>query len=128
MSTEGDSGIPATTEASIYETTQEMTASAPTTPLPEVAPSNAETMAAQALSKIKKQAQEIEKTKKAIAKMTVSAKKAEKGLAAHEKQQNQKIKKLSSQISQLQKQLAKSKSTGKKLGARKKKKAKPKKR
>ena len=126
MSTEGDSGIPATTEASIYETTQETTNGEPTTPIPEVAPSNAETMAAQALSKMKKQAQEIKKTKNEVAKVAASVKKAQKALGAHEKKQNQQIKKLGSQISQLQKQLAKAKSAGKKTRVRKK--TKPKKR
>ncbi len=128
MSTEGDSGIPATTETSVYEATHETTASEPTTPLPEAAPSNAEAMAAQALSKIKKQAQEIEKTRKAVAQLAASAKKAQNGLATHEKKQGQQIKRLTSQIAQLQKQLAKVKGAGKKSGAKKKKKAKPKKR
>ncbi len=128
MSTEGYSGIPATTEASIYETTQETAASEPATPLPEATSSNAETMASQALSKIKKQAQEIDKTKKAIAQLAASAKMAQNGLATHEKKQNQQIKRLTSQIAQLQKQLAKVKNAGKKSRAKKRKKAKQKKR
>jgi hypothetical protein len=126
MSTEGDSGIPATTETSVYETVQETTTSEPMTPLPEATPSNAETMAAQALSKIKKQAQEIEKTRKAVAQLETSAKKAQNGLATHEKKQNQQIKRLTSQIAQLQKRIAKAKSAGKKSSAKKK--ARPKKR
>lgn len=125
MSTEGDSGIAVTTETSAYETTQPTT-SEPATPLPEVPPSNAEAMAAQALSKIKKQAQEMEKTRKSLAQITASVKKAQGGLAAHEKKQNQQIKRLTSQIAQLQKRIAK-KSVGKK-SAGKKKKARPKKR
>lgn len=129
MSTEGDSGMPATSEAGAYEaTTQQTIMSEPTTPLPEVAPSNAEAMAAQALSKIKKQAQQIEKTSRTVAQIAASLKKAQSGLATHEKQQNQQIKRLSSQIAQLQKQMAKARSAGKKSAGKKKKKAKPKKR
>lgn len=127
MSAEGDSGMPAASEAGVYETTQQTTTSEPATPLPEVAPSNAEAMAAQALSKIKKQAQQIEKTSKAVAQLAASVKKSQNGLAAHEKQQNQQIKRLSSQIAQL-KQVTKARSVGKKSAGKKKKKAKPKKR
>ncbi|MEM3159822.1 MAG: hypothetical protein QXJ74_03470 [Nitrososphaera sp.] len=128
MSTEGDSGMPAASEAGVYETTQQTTTSEPATPLPEVVPTNAEAMAAQALSKIKKQAQQIEKTSKAVAQLAASVKKAQNGLAAHEKQQSQQLRRLSSQVAQLQKQVAKARSAGKKKPAGKKKKARPKKR
>ena len=127
MSTEGDSGMPAASDAGIYEA-QQTTTSEPATPLPEVTPTNAETMAAQALSKIKKQAQQIEKTNRAVAQVAASLKKAENGRAAQAKQAAQQVKRLRLQIAQLQKQLAKAKSAGKKAGGKKKKKAKPKKR
>ncbi len=127
MSTEGDSGIPATSETGIYETTPQTAVSEPTTPLPEVIPTNSESMAAQALAKVKKQAKQIENAHKAVTKVSTSLKKAAKERAAQEKKQDQQIKKLRSQIAQMQRQLAKVKSTGKN-SAGKKKKAKPKKR
>lgn len=130
MSTEVDSGMPAASDAGIYET-QKTTTSEQATPLPEVTPTNAETMAAQALSKIKKQTQQIEETNRAVAQVSASLKKAEKGRVAQAKQAALQAKRLRSQIVELQQQLAKAKSTGKKSSGGKKKKktkTKPKKR
>jgi hypothetical protein len=99
----------------------------PAVPVQERVVSNEEVMIAQALSRIKKQSKQLEKTGKVVQQVLDSLKKADKERIRHSKQVEQQNKKVLSQIAQLQKKLAKPKSAGKPKSS-KKKKAKPKKR
>jgi hypothetical protein len=99
----------------------------PAVPVQERVVSNEEVMIAQALSRIKKQSKQLEKTGKVVQQVLDSLKKADKERVRHSKQVEQQNKKVLSQIAQLQKKLAKPKSAGKPKSS-KKKKAKPKKR
>jgi hypothetical protein len=99
----------------------------PAVPVQERVVSNEEVMIAQALSRIKKQSKQLEKTGKVVQQVLDSLKKADKERVRHSKQVEQQNKKVLSQIAQLQKKLAKPKSASKKKSS-KKKKAGPKKR
>lgn len=99
----------------------------PAVPVQERVVSNEEVMIAQALSRIKKQSKQLEKTGKVVQQVLDSLKKADKERVRHSKQVEQQNKKVLSQIAQLQKKLAKPKSASKKKSS-KKKKARPKKR
>jgi hypothetical protein len=127
---EADSGTPATTEP-VLEGEQQQIASEPTeqpaaTPVQERIVSNEEAMIAQVLSRIKKQAKQLERTSKVVEQVLDSLKKADKERVKHSRQVEQQNKKVLSQIAQLQKRIAKAKTSPpkRKAAANKKKKAK----
>ncbi len=122
---EADSATPAATE--IETVASEPAEQSPAVPVQERVVSNEEVMIAQALSRIKKQSKQLEKTGKVVQQVLDSLKKADKERARHSMQVEQQNKKVLSQIAQMQKKLAKPKSAGKPKSS-KKKKANPKKR
>jgi hypothetical protein len=141
MSTEGDTEMPpamtaieATSSAEQVSETQQQQSSSSTMPLPERTVTNEEVMIAQALSRIKKNAKVLEKTNKMLGQVLDSLKRAEKESAGHARQVAAQNKKLASQITQLQKRVAKIKSapaprpTAAKKQKKKKAKARPKRR
>ena len=122
---EADSATPAATE--VETVASEPAEQSPAVPVQERVVSNEEVMIAQALSRIKKQSKQLEKTSRIVQQVLDSLKKADKERARHSKQVDQQNKKVLSQIVQLQKKVAKPKSTAKKKSG-KKKKAKPRRR
>ena len=123
---EADSGTPATIEVETVAS-EPAEQQSPAVPVQERVTSNEEVMIAQALSRIKKQSKQLEKTGKVVQQVLDSLKKADKERVRHSKQVEQQNKKVLSQIAQLQKKVAKAKSTAKKKSG-KKKKAKPRRR
>jgi hypothetical protein len=123
---EADSGTPATIEVETVAS-EPAEQQSPAVPVQERVTSNEEVMIAQALSRIKKQSKQLEKTSRIVQQVLDSLKKADKERARHSKQVEQQNKKVLSQIAQLQKKVAKAKSTAKKKSG-KKKKAKPRRR
>src|SRR5437016_5860937 len=91
MSTEGDSGMQPTEIAETEVT--EPTAAEPALPVPERAMSNEEAMIAQALSKIKKNAKQLEKTARTVDQVLESLKRADKERGKHSRQVEQQNKK-----------------------------------
>ena len=123
---EADSATPAAIEVETVAS-EPAEQQSPAVPVQERVVSNEEVMIAQALSRIKKQSKQLEKTGKVVQQVLDSLKKADKERARHSKQVEQQNKKVLSQIAQLQKKLAKPKSAGKPKSS-KKKKAKPRRR
>ena len=123
---EADSGTPATIEVETVAS-EPAEQQSPAVPVLERVTSNEEVMIAQALSRIKKQSKQLEKTSRIVQQVLDSLKKADKERARHSKQVEQQNKKVLSQIAQLQNKVAKAKSTAKKKSG-KKKKAKPRRR
>ena len=123
---EADSGTPATIEVETVAS-EPAEQQSPAVPVQERVTSNEEVMIAQALSRIKKQSKQLEKTSRIVQQVLDSLKKADKERARHSKQVEQQNKKVLSQIAQLQNKVAKAKSTAKKKSG-KKKKAKPRRR
>ena len=123
---EADSATPAAPEIETVAS-EPAKQQSPAMPVPERVVSNEEVMIAQALSRIKKQSKQLERTGKVVQQVLDSLKKADKERVRHSKQVEQQNKKVLSQIAQLQKKLAKAKSAAKPKSS-KKKKARPKKR
>lgn len=118
---EADSGTPATIEVETVASEPAEQQQSPAVPVQERVTSNGEVMVAQALSRIKKQSKQLEKTDRIVQQVLDSLKKADKERARHSKQVEQQNKKVLSQIAQLQKKLAKPKSAAKKKSGKKKK-------
>jgi hypothetical protein len=117
---EADSGTPATIEVETVAS-EPAEQQSPAVPVQERVTSNGEVMVAQALSRIKKQSKQLEKTGRIVQQVLDSLKKADKERVRHSKQVEQQNKKVLSQIAQLQKKLAKPKSAAKKKSGKKKK-------
>lgn len=89
------------------EASSQSPSAAPSLPMPERTVSNEEAMIAQVLSRVKKQAKQIEKMQKTVGQILDSLKRADKERAKHGRQVEQQNKKMMSQVAQLQKRLAK---------------------
>lgn len=83
------------------------------------APTNSEVMVAQVLSRMKKQARQLEKTGKMVEQVLSSLKKADAERSRHARQVEQQNKKLLSQIDQMRKQIARSKKSAAAKGTNK---------
>lgn len=116
---EADSATPVATE--VETIASEPAEQSPAVPVQERVVSNEEVMIAQALSRIKKQSKQLEKTSGIVQQVLDSLKKADRERARHSKQVEQQNKKVLSQIVQLQKKLAKAKSAAKPKSGKKKK-------
>lgn len=117
---EGESGTSVAetvmVEPEVVADTSEATATTATTteqmtlPMQESAgPTNSEVMVAQVLSRMKKQARQLERTGRMVEQVLGSLKKADAERSRHARQMEQQNKKLLSQIDQMRKQIAKSK-------------------
>lgn len=96
--------------ADASETTPTTTTEQMTLPMQETAaPTNSEVMVAQVLSRMKKQARQLERTGRMVEQVLGSLKKADAERSRHARQMEQQNKKLLYQIDQMRKQLAKSK-------------------
>lgn len=115
---ETDSGTPSTMGEVISEPIEQQPAAAP---VQDRAVSNEEAMIAQALSRIKKQAGQSEKTGRIVEQILDSLKKTNKERAKHSKHVEQQNKKILMQIAQLQKKIAKAKTAAKPKSSKKKK-------